>query len=226
MNKRNAFGSFYEETNDDAIRVLRKIIKNDNIRYFIIKTNAFEYTVTKLGDLVDFRYLIEKETGYKLIKKQLSSPNEVIDFFKNKNEAIEFIKKTESRENRRGAIVLYQRPYGIERNKYRNELLEKQPKQINIPEKDNCAICLEVLSNGQPICKPSTCEHYFHCDCISKIRPNRKGEIFCPLCREQIYRSETFQYVSNKFGNKRTKSTNFFMKTLLKDIKTLKKIKF
>ncbi len=201
--KKNAFlfGNFYEEINADAIKILAGMLKNKKVRYFIVRTYPFEYTVSKVGDLENPSFLVGKETGYKYIKKKYPIANDVIDFFKNNNEAIEFIKKTNSVEYRGDAVLVYARPYGQQRDEYREQLLEKRPKQINLPEKDKCPVCLDYLSDGRPICKPHTCEHIFHCDCLSNVRPNKKGEILCPLCREDTYGTSTeLKYVSNLFG--------------------------
>lgn len=226
--KKNAFG-FYEEINEDAIKVLRSMLKNKKVRYFIVMTYPFEYTISKIGaDLENCTYIVGKETGYKYIKKKFKTKEEVLDFFINNNEAIAFIKKTDSEQDRRGAISFYERPFGQIGDEVREELLEKRPKQINLPEKDICVICHDELSDGRPICKPITCDHIFHCDCMSRIHPNKDGELLCPICRHDTYgRSEPLQYVSNRFGKKRTKrtiSSKRSMKSLLNDIKTLKNL--
>ena len=231
------FGNkFYEEINKEPINRIKRLIKDRDITYFMVTTAPYQYTVTKLGSL---RYWIEKETGYKTIKEVIRSPEKVVDYFKEKNEPINRIDQLQSRQTRRGSESIYQRPHFMNKSRVVEDIPGQRPKQVYIPKEDAvCPICLEDFDTRRLICKPLTCEHIFHCRCMSKIRRNRQGEILCPLCRQDTYgTSETLQYVTNQFGKsaaskhqsafgKRIKRVKNQNKKILKDIKILKNMKF
>lgn len=223
------FGNkFYEDLNQEPINIIKRLLKDRDVTYFMVTTAPYQYTVTKLGSL---RYWIEKETGYKTIKELIRSPERVVDYFKQKNEPINRIDQLQSRQTRRGSEVIYERPHFMNKSRVIEDIPGQRAKQVYIPKEDAiCSICLQEFTNRRLICKPLTCEHIFHCRCMSKIRPNSKGEILCPLCRQDTYgTSETLQYITNEFGKsafgkKRVSRGN--LKSLLKDIKILKNMKF
>lgn len=121
------------------------------------------------------------------------------------------------------------------------EILDSTARQDYIPKEDAvCSICLEEFDKPL-ICQPDNCEHYFHCDCLIKIRPDKYGVRHCPLCRTEIHSFKHIQYITNKFGksaaskhqsafgkrvNKRVKNVNRGnLKSLVKDLNILNKIK-
>lgn len=54
---------------------------------------------------------------------------------------------------------------------------------ISANRQEQCAICFNDLTDGNVILL--TCEHMFHCDCISSCRTPQ-----CPLCRKQLEPTE------------------------------------
>lgn len=114
------------------------------------------------------------------------------------------------------------------------DILDSTARQDYIPKEDAiCSICLEEFDKSL-IYQPDNCEHYFHCPCLIKIRPDKNGVKHCPLCRKSINKFKHIQYITNKFGksafgnksvNKRVKKVSRGnLKSLVKDLKTLKKL--
>ncbi|CAD8181697.1 unnamed protein product [Paramecium octaurelia] len=70
--------------------------------------------------------------------------------------------------------------YGRSLSKKEDDEFVNMNNQIQCKDlQDNCAICLDPLSNQQPI-KTTPCKHIFHAKCIEKwLQKNQ----FCPFCR-------------------------------------------
>ncbi len=202
---KNSFG-FYEDLNAEPIKIMKGLLKNDKVTYFMVTTPLYQYTITKLGS---FRYFIEKETGYKVIKKLIKSPNEFIDYFKQINEQINKIEQLQSRQSTRDSINVYERPYSTAKSSVAQDILGATPKQIYVPKEDStCSICYEDFDTKKLVCKPTTCDHLFHCDCLQQVKPDKKGRKHCPLCRTTIYDTELVQYITNNFGKRSNRSHN------------------
>lgn len=76
---------------------------------------------------------------------------------------------------------------------------------------DNCAICLETLTNTK--CCTTDCGHIFHSRCIFK---NFKNSFDCPLCRKELVEEEeddseeegdTYTYDSGSYESSTINST-------------------
>merc|ERR1711874_720868 len=61
-----------------------------------------------------------------------------------------------------------------------NQLETDQP---NIPETEECDMCLEPLEEGDDLLPLDPCQHVFHAYCI---RPWLEKDSSCPRCRAQI----------------------------------------
>lgn len=57
----------------------------------------------------------------------------------------------------------------------------KNPIKFGQYKQLECALCLENLDNNKKICYIEKCNHYYHLECISKIK---KSE--CPTCKSHI----------------------------------------
>jgi len=70
-----------------------------------------------------------------------------------------------------------------------NKIFEIGLTIINVsnPPQDDCAICLEPLSNKKSVI--TTCKHYFHKECIKKSSSFKES---CPLCRTKIVNVNNF----------------------------------
>ena len=223
MKKTNAFG-FHEEQNERAFRIIRSLIKSNKVKYFSVNTTTYEYYIEKLDNGI---FSIGKETGYDLVKTIVEGVSRLLDTFK--KSLITEIVILKNRIHKRGS----RKVYSLESHENKTDVLDDirmRPKQIYLQDNE-CAICYEPLTRN--VCKPlnGDCDHYFHCDCLRSVRPNKHGQTFCPLCRAEMYDIEgPFRVVNNKFGNKfgkkrttRTKRTkNNDIKKLLKHIKFLK----
>jgi hypothetical protein len=53
----------------------------------------------------------------------------------------------------------------------------------NVSATDDCAICMEPLNNGDPICYLANCRHIFHHVCVSNTLSPPFTNVRCPLCR-------------------------------------------
>ncbi|CAD8098001.1 unnamed protein product [Paramecium sonneborni] len=72
--------------------------------------------------------------------------------------------------------------YGKSSNKKEDEFVTMDNQIYSNDLQDNCAICLDTLSNTQPI-KYTPCKHVFHTKCIEKwLQKNQ----FCPFCRYDL----------------------------------------
>ena len=217
--KKNAFG-FNKEQNEPAFRIIRSLVKSNKVNYFTVNTTTYEYFIEKLNNGI---FSIGKETGYDLVKTIVEGESMLLDTFK--KSLITEIVILKSRIHKRGS----RKVYSLEFHENKTDVLDDirmHPKQIYLQDNE-CAICYEPLIRN--VCKPlnGDCDHYFHCDCLRNIRPNKYGQTFCPLCRAEMYDIEgPFRVVNNKFGNKfgnkRKKRTKNNLKTLLKDLKFLK----
>jgi len=213
MKKINAFG-FNKEQNEPAFRIISSLIRSNKVKYFAINTTTFEYIIEKLDNGV---FSVGKETGYDLVKTIVESESRLLDLFK--KSLITEILILKDKRTRRGSRKVYSLAFSENKTSVLDDI-RMQPKQIYLPEGNDCPICLEPLTNN--VCKPlnTNCDHYFHCNCLRNVRPNRHGDTFCPMCRAEMYDIEgPFKVVNNKFGKKR----GTLLKTLVSDLRKIKK---
>jgi hypothetical protein len=212
--EKNAF----KQQNERAFRIISSLVKSNKVKYFSVNTTTFEYTIEKLNNGI---FSIGKETGYDLIKTTVEGEARLLDIF-NKSLITEILILKDKR-TRRGSRKVYSLDFSENKNSVLDDI-RMQPKQIYLDKLHNeCPICLEPLTNN--VCKPlnSDCDHYFHCNCLRNVRPNRHGDTFCPICRAEMYDIEgPFKVVNNKFGKKREKRGTL-LKTLVSDLRKIKK---
>lgn len=77
----------------------------------------------------------------------------------------------------------------------------KRQRQTANSEPEECAICLSDMTN-QTDNITTNCNHNFHRNCMSQVRPDNRGVIRCPLCRTQVSRLTPYA----KGGKRRNKS--------------------
>jgi len=200
------------EQNEHAFKIISSLIKSNKVTYFSVNTTIYEYLIEKLDNDI---FSIGKETGYDLVKTTVEGGSRLLDTFK--KSLITEIVILKDRRSRRGKKV-----YSLQFHENNTNVLDDirmHPKQIYLQDNE-CAICYEPLTSGNT-CKPlnDKCDHYFHCDCLRKVRPNKNGEKFCPMCRAEMYDIQgPYRLVNNKFGKIKLGTR---LKTLLSDIRFL-----
>jgi len=114
---------------------------------------------------------------------------------RNLSEAFE--KETEEKEPKKRSF----RDYTVK------EILESSPE---------CAICLESLRNGYPICMLGPCKHILHYFCYRKLQKES-----CPICRRDIIETKVLGPELLYFG----KVKKISLKEINKLISSVKNIK-
>jgi hypothetical protein len=203
------------EQNQHAFKIIASLAKSNKVKFFSITTTMYEYIIEKLNENM---FVVSKETGYDLVKTTVEGVPRLLDTFK--KPLITEIVILKHKRSRNGKKV-----YSLAFHENKTNVLDDirmQPKQIYLDELHNeCPICMEPLTSGNT-CKPlnDNCDHYFHCDCLRKVRPNKHGQKFCPICRAEMYDIQgPYRLVNNKFG---AKKLGHRLKTLLADIRILK----
>lgn len=73
------------------------------------------------------------------------------------------------------------------RERLRQALIADDLEDDLIDQLDECAICLEKLSEDRRTTVQTTCAHRYHRICLKKwIASNGESSLCCPLCRQSL----------------------------------------
>lgn len=75
-------------------------------------------------------------------------------------------------------------------------------RQTTNSEPEECAICLSDMTN-QTDNITTNCNHNFHRNCMSQVRPDNRGVVRCPLCRTVVTRLTAYTKGGKRRNNSR-----------------------
>jgi hypothetical protein len=59
---------------------------------------------------------------------------------------------------------------------------------------DNCCVCLQSLKSYKKVVRlrsrdsESSCGHFLHSECMTRLKPSETGHVSCPMCRANLGR--------------------------------------
>jgi len=197
INFKQTFGNIVHWSDNACIRSKKKIM----FSMIKAKPNRIDL-INKFGDIVVSLSALDEKT-YNDIKQTLTS---LIGSAKctiadtkaerQRKQHLQSLRRGGKRRKRRRKTRKHKKRKTKRR---RRKTKTRRKKGGSDPEKDNCPICLEALKGDKPIIdvhkksdnqeKEKTAgagKHYFHLDCVNKLKRSIPGSNKCPSCRQQM----------------------------------------